>query len=801
MKVLLSWLREFAPIEGDPLELADTLSNLGLAVEDVSFLGQGWDGIVVARVLALRPHPKADRIQLVDVDPGNGGPLQICCGAFNMAEGDLVPLATLGTTMPGGLHIERRKLRGEWSNGMLCSARELELGSDSGGIHILPTDLSPGTPLRDALGVTEDVLYDLDVTGNRPDALCIAGVARDLAAALEVPFRLPEPSVPGKAPATADQASVRILDPELCPRFGVRVLRNVTMGPSPSWLANRLTACGMRSINVIVDLSNYVMLELGQPNHTYDLDRVPGGALGVRMARAGEQLRTLDDQERDLTPADGLIVDADDQPIGLAGVMGGADTEIGESTRNVLLEAAVWDRMTIARTSRRLNLRSEASTRFERGVDPEGISRALDRFCELAVELAGAEVAEGSVVVDGALRLTPPVHVRTARVNRLLGTALDRDTIAGLLAPLGFASQPAGEEDLSVAIPSFRPDSAIEEDVIEEVARHHGYARIPTRVPRPQQSGGLTVLQQRRRHLRQALVGARLLEAMPMPFLAPGDLARAGLDPAAIALTNPLVAEESVLRTSLLPGLLKAVAYNQSHRNPPAQLFEVGHVYLPSTDELPDERERVAAALAGGDAVEATQLLWRLVAELGVDGVSLRPAAPAGLHPTRSATVHLTEPEPEPEVGGALGGPRALGPEVGRVGEVDPGVLEAFGVSGRVGWLELEVGPLLAAAGTGVAYRPVSRFPSSDLDLAFVVAGDVPADEVADTLARADDLVRSVHLFDVFRGGSVPEGSRSLAYRVRLQAADRTLTDADAAAARQRLVDAVRSAHGGELRA
>jgi phenylalanyl-tRNA synthetase beta chain len=786
MKVLLSWLREFTPAEGDPFELADTLSGLGLAVEEVTLLGRGWDGIVVARVLALRAHPQADRIQLVDVDAGDGEPLQICCGAFNMAEGDLVPLATLGTTMPDGLRIERRKLRGEWSNGMLCSARELGLGTDHGGIHVLPAELAPGTPLRDALGVTEDVLFDLDVTGNRPDALAVVGVARDLAARLGSPFQLPEPAVPGKAPAVDDQASVRILDPELCPRFGVRVLRNITMGPSPAWLANRLVAAGMRPINVIVDISNYVMLELGHPNHTYDLDLVPGGALGVRRARAGEVLRTLDDTERRLVDGDGVIVDADDRPIGLAGVMGGASTEISDTTRNVLLEAAVWDRLTIAHTSRRHNLRSEASTRFERGVDPEGVGRALDRFCELAVELAGAEVAEGSVIVDGALHPTPPVLVRTSRVNHLLGTDLHRDRIAALLAPIGFASEPVGVDDLLVTVPSFRPDSAIEEDVIEEVARQHGYDAIAKRVPLPPQTGALTPVQQGRRRLRRSLVGAGLTEAMPLPFLAPDDLARAGLDPAAVVLTNPLAAEESVLRTSLLPGLVKAVAYNQSHRNPPVRLFEVGHVYRPADAELPDEREQIAVVLAGADATEAVTLLWRLVAELGVAGVTVRTAERPGLHPTRAAVVGLAG-----EVA-----PITLG----EVGEVDPAVLEAFAVDGRVAWLQLEVGPLVAAIGSATVYQAVSRFPSSDIDLAFVVPDAVPADEVADAIAATDDLVRSVQLFDVFRGGVIPAGHRSLAYRIRLQAGDRTLTDADVAVVRERLIDVVTSAHGAQLR-
>ncbi len=387
MKVLLSWMQQFAPISGDPEFLARTLTDLGLVVESVGTVGASLDGIIVAEVLELAPHPEADRIQVVQVDVGDGVPLQICCGAFNMAVGDRVPLATIGTTMPSGLEIAQRKLRGQESNGMLCSAAELELSSDAEGIMILDPSLELGRPLVAALGLGADVLFDIDVEGNRPDALSVAGVARDLAAALGVPFAVPASPVAETATTAASQASVEIVDPDLCPRFGFRILENVTVGTSPEWMASRLTAAGMRPINSIVDISNYVMLELGQPNHTYDLDLVTNGALRVRMGREGEQLVTLDGQTRAITAADGLVCDGADEPIGLAGVMGGASTEISATTRRVLLEAAVWDRMTIARTSRRLNLRSEASTRFERGVDWAGIEHALDRFCELAVEL------------------------------------------------------------------------------------------------------------------------------------------------------------------------------------------------------------------------------------------------------------------------------------------------------------------------------------------------------------------------------------------------------------------------------
>ena len=806
MKVLLSWMREFAPIEGDPAFLAEQMTDLGMVVEEVVETGRNWDGIVVAKVLDLRPHPEADRIQLVDVDAGDGEALQICCGAFNMSVGDLVPLATIGTTMPGGLEIARRKLRGEWSNGMLCSSTELELGEDADGIMVLDPGLTPGQDLTSALGVTSDTLFDLDIEGNRPDALSVAGVTRDLAARLRVPFTLPSPKFGETDPATAELGSVEIAAPELCPRFGLRVLRGVTVGESPGWMASRLVAAGMRPINSVVDISNYVMLELGQPNHTYDLNLVPGGRLGVRMALDGERLRTLDDVERTLVSADGLIVDGEDRPIGLAGVMGGASTEISEATTDVLLEAAVWDRMTIAKTSRRLGLRSEASTRFERGVDPMGIERALDRFAELAVEICGATIASGSVVVDGGLTEPTVVEVRTDRVNLILNTALAAEDMAGLLEPIGFSSVPT-DQGLSVSVPTWRPDASIEEDIAEEIGRHHGYDKSGKRTPTPTQAGGLSPAQAGRRRIRRALLAAGYSEAMPMPFLAPGDLDRAGLaaavgdgenaDNEPITLTNPLVAEESVLRTSLRPGLLKAVGRNQAHRNGAVRLFEVGRVFhrtRPTPDApLPDEFELVAGIGSGygaggsapGDtaAEAAVAEVHRLAAALGLEGLAVANAEVPGLHPTRAAEV------------------RFRGKVIGQVGEIDPRVLEAYGVADRAAWFELRVEPLLAALRGVPKQKPVSVYPSSDIDLAFVAPNPVAATDVARTIKKAGDgLIQWVRLFDVFRSEQLGQDRRSLAYQLRLQANDRTLTDEEVAAVRQACIDAVAKAHDATLR-
>ncbi len=436
MKVLLSWMREFAPIEGDPVRIGEELSDLGLAVEEMELLGANLEGVIVAEVLDLKPHPNADKIQLVDVDAGDGEALQICCGAFNMSVGDRVPLATLGTTMPDGLEIQRRKLRGEWSNGMLCSPNELGLGGDPGGILLLPGTLRSGVPLAEAMGISNDVLYDLEVNPNRPDAMSVAGVARDLAARLGVPFAIPEPAIRTGGDALDGSVAIEVLDGRRCGRFESWLFRDVTVGASDLTISNRLTLLGMRPINSLVDVSNYVMLELGRPNHPYDLSKLGGRGLRVRTAATGETMVTLDEVERTFTDADLLICDADDTPVGIAGIMGGAATEIASDTTDVLLEMAWFEAMPIAKTSRRLGIRTEASARFERGVDPESGELVAHRFAELLG--ATAQLAPGKIDVLGALPAQPTVRVRTDRVNAMLGTDLSAEVITDLLTPIEF---------------------------------------------------------------------------------------------------------------------------------------------------------------------------------------------------------------------------------------------------------------------------------------------------------------------------------------------------------------------------
>ena len=869
MKVLHSWLGEFAGdlLEHDPAVLAEHLSDLGLSVEEMVTLGAAFDGIVVAKVLALRPHPDADRIQLVDVDDGTGNPRQVCCGAFNMQVGDLVPLATDGAVVAGGLKIKRRKLRGEWSEGMLCSAEELELPDSSAdgedpGILILPGTAELGSDVAEALALEHDVLFDLEVNPNRPDAMSVAGVARDLAARLGVPFAMLQPEV-AEVGEAAEQVTITIEEPDFCRHFTVRTMRDVQVVSSPVWLARRLLALGMRPVNSIVDISNFVMLELGQPSHAFDLDCINRNTLAVRMARDGEQLVTLDGETRTLSAQDGLIVGSEDEPLSLAGVMGGASTEISEATETALIEAAWWDPMTISRTSRRLGLRSEASARFERGVDPEIAELALLRFAELAAQVGTASLAPGTVIAKGSEPASLPVRVRVNRVNAMLGTELAGEEMVRLLEPMGFEvggpdgegrefdgasgiaavkqndaagdnSAIAGDEQgdgadgkeaiLSVSIPSWRPDCATEIDIVEEVGRAHGYSRIAKVVPLFDQRGGLSPSQQLRRKTADMLVGMGLSEVMSLPFLAPEDL-RDEDRADAIVVTNPLVSEESVMRQSLREGMTKIAAYNHARRIADARLFEIGHVFSAEFPQvfagqggaegqgeagetarrgseggsLPQESEHLGVLLCGAEAGEAVEAWLKLCRSLGVAGASVRNSEQPGLHPTRSGELLIAGSEGSRKAASAV---EAVSEAVGVIGEIDPQVLEQLDIPAPVAYFEANLSRVLEAIEHQHAppYAAPTKFPSSDIDLAFAVSDQMPAGDLKAVLTEAaGECLASIVLFDIFRGKQLGEGMRSLAFRLRFEAPDRTLTDEEVAEARQRCIEAAKTA-GASLR-
>ncbi|MDQ3738363.1 MAG: phenylalanine--tRNA ligase subunit beta, partial [Actinomycetota bacterium] len=664
MKILLSWLQEYTPVGDDAEAIADALTRIGLEVDNVMHLGRSVPGVVTATVVRLERHPDATSVQRVWVDAGDGREQHVWCGAFNMAEGDVVPLATLGTTMPDGRTIERRGILGIDSEGMLCSAAELSIGDDDSGIAILPADAPLGVPYGDVIGMVPDAVFDIEVTRNRPDCWGYLGVARDLAAELEVPFWAPAPTLNASARTTVDDmiAPVEIVHGDRCGRFTSTIISGVAIGPAAPWMTRRLTAAGMRPINNVVDVSNYVMLELNQPNHAYDLARLgddPG--FRIRTAHPGERMTTLDEMDRALDAADLLICDRADRPIGIAGIMGGASTVIGDDTTDVLLEVAWFEPTGIGQSVTRLGLRSDASVRNERGVDPYSIDTAIARFVELLAETSPDVRVHH--VVDARGESLPSLErsttVRVTEVNRILGTSLSAGDLPRLLDPIGYTVS-GDRHTPTVALPSWRPDSAEEIDVVEEVARRYGYEHLDKLVPRPAEHGHLSPVQVRRRLLRQVLLGLGFSEAMPNPFLAPDSLERAGLSPEAVRVTNPLVTDESVLRTSLRPGLLKAIAYNESHRRQGVKLFEIGRVFPPGDGELPDEHEALGVVIAGAEAPAAMELWGELSTVMGWGAHVDQAQAPPGLHPTRSAAL--------------VAGPQY----VGAVGEVALDVLRAF---------------------------------------------------------------------------------------------------------------------------
>ncbi len=785
MKIVLSWLNDLVAVGDDAPALSSALTQLGMQVEHIAHVGSTVDGVITARVLRTERHPDAAKVHRVWVDAGDGVERHVWCGAFNMQADDIIPLATPGTTMPDGRVIEPRPILSIESQGMLCSAHELGLGDDHSGILIMPAGTPLGLPYGEALGLQTEVVFDIDLTRNRPDCWGHLGVARDLGARLG----LPAPQLAQVAsPSGAERiATVDLVDGERCPRFTTLVLSGIQVAPSPEWMGRRLRAAGMRPINNVVDVSNYVMLELNQPNHAYDLDTLGGGGFRIRLARPNETIITLDGVERTVSADDLLICDANDAPIGIGGVMGGLHSEISEATKVVALEIAYFEQTAMTRTMNRLGLRSEASGRFERGVDTHGMEMAQARFVELLRETCPDLVVHAGAV-DARHAALPaqvrPVEVRVAQVNRILGTALDAAQITALITPIGYEVVSADGHVLTVNLPSWRPDSSAEIDVVEEVARHFGYDKLGELVPNSTMHGRLSAYQQRRRALRQVLLGLGLSEAITDSFLSDAALRDTGLTDDAIHITNPLIADEDVLRPSMRAGLLKAVAFNESHRRFGISFFEIGHVYPPGdrSTELPPEYEGLAIAMAGRDAVSAMSVWRELVTAMGLGARVDQSTVPLGMHPTRSATLSLGRDV------------------VGAVGEIHPSVLEAFGVAERVAWLELDLSRLLSAEPKIAQWKATSRYPSSDVDLAFVVADSVPAEKLDKAIRQAaGGLLVDLSLFDVYRGAGVVDGSRSLAYRLRLQAADRTLTDTEVAAVRAKIVT-VTGKLGAQLR-
>jgi phenylalanyl-tRNA synthetase beta chain len=793
MRAPLSWIREFTPVKQSPEDIADALNQLGLEVEAIEEPGRDINGVITARILDVVPHPDADRIRLADIEFGGGDQLRVVCGAPNIEAGMLVPFARVGAVLPGDFKIEKRKIRGVTSEGMLCSARELGLGEDHSGILTLPEGTELGSDVREVLGLN-DVVFDLAITPNRPDAMGVVGVARELSAHFGLPFDVDEDE---REPIVDELDGARIVVDAIdrCPRF-VGLVTSVEVGPSPDWMQRRLVLAGMRPISNVVDVTNYVILERCRPLHAFDLDRLAGRGIVVRLANDGETMTTLDGVERKLTRDDLLICDAERAPQAIAGIMGGAAAEVSDATRSILLESAYFEASGIAKSSKRLGLRSEASARFERGIDPNGCASGAARALRLLEQVAGAYPANGAI--DVYPNPIEPAHitVRRTRVNQLLGTDLSDGEIADYLSPLGITTR----EGVATA-PTWRPDLEREIDIVEEVARRIGLDNITRTIPSsPAKVGGLTPDQRDRRTVADVLVGAGYDETFSLPLLAPLDLARAGETTTnVIEVENPLRADESILRPALLPGVLRAVGFNAAHGEPAVALFEMGTVFAPPLpgETLPVERVHLAFARASAvrraphepdrpvDVYDATAVLDALAQELRLAAFRLEPAQVAGFRPGRHAQV---------VVGDDI--------VVGALGEVAHDVVAEVGAVGPVIACELDVVALLAAPRRSRRAEPVSRYPAATIDLAFVVDDNVPAVDLEATIARAaGELLEDIRLFDVFRSDALGPARVSLAFALRFRAPDRTLTDDEVGDVRRAVIDAAHAVHGAELRA
>jgi phenylalanyl-tRNA synthetase beta chain len=759
MRVPLSWLREYVPVEVPLNELTEKLSVATAEVEGIERIGvTDADGNLerfrVGRVLEAEKHPNADRLQLCRVDVGEGEPRQIVCGAWNFGPGATVAVALPGAVLPAGLKLERREVRGEVSDGMILAEDEVELGPDHTGIMVLAEGPEPGTLLAEVLPLVEEVLV-LEPTGNRPDLLAVYGVAREVAALLDVPLAaMPGGQTSGHVPER--QAEVEVEDFEGCPRYIGRLFEDVRIEPSPLWLKSRLLSAGMRPISNVVDITNYVMLALGNPLHAFDFETLGGGKIVVRRAHKGETLRTLDGVDRRLEPDDLLIADAD-RAIALAGIMGGEETEIGEGTTKVLLEAANFEPFTIFKASERLRLRTEGSNRWEKGVDPYLAEPAAELATQLLRDLAGADWTAHADVHAG-LPERPLIRFRPERADAVIGLETPPQDQYGLLGRLGF-----DRDDGSVVAPTWRArDVTREIDVVEEIARFR-LEDVPFTLPaRRAMFGALTRQQALRRRVEDALVGLGFSETYT-PSLVPDD-------ETTWKLPEPIAVELTALRTSLLPSLVEAGRRNVDAGAGRIALFEIARVYLPN-GELPNERLHVAA-IAEGDFTRAKGVVEALYEALKAEPRFERGEHPL-FHPGKTART-----------------------AAGVLGELNPRVL-----AGEWGAIELDLESLFAESREPVTYEDVITYPAVRQDLAFVVPEEIEAGELVDAAREAaGPELRGVEIFDVYRGEQAGEGKKSIAFSVAFQSPERTLSDEDAAALRQKIADALAERFGAVLR-
>lgn len=798
MKISLNWLREYVDVTLDPDDLAHRLTMLGLEIESIQRPGAEIRDVTIGKILSIDPHPDADKLVVCRTDVGEGEPLQIVCGAKNMKAGDLVPTAKVGAVLPGGFEIGRRKMRGIESQGMMCSGKELGLSDDHSGLLVLDPDAPIGADAVAYLGL-DDVVYEIEVTPNRNDWASMIGVARELAASLETTLRLPQFTLVETPPEAERLSSVQIENPELCPRYAGRVLTDIKVGPSPEWLCRRLIAAGQRPINNVVDITNYVLLETGHPLHAFDYQTLNERRIVVRTARPGESIHTLDGETRTLSPEMLVIADAT-RPVAVAGVMGGAETEVGEGTTQVFLESAYFAPVSIRRTAKALGMMTEASQRFQRGADAEMARFALDRAAFLMQELAGAKTAAG--VIDAYPQPLPErrIRLRYARAQAMLGARPTPQTQRAYLERLGFVADAADAASCTFRVPTWRHDCTQEADLIEEVARLYGYDAIEPTVPAVRGTERVFAPDDGRvRRLRRALSGFGLSELAGMTFSSAADVAAVGLSGAyldMVTLQNPLSENLAAMRTTLLPGLVRAVQTNIRHGRRDVRAFEVGPVYRPAPDQtLPEQTLRLGLVLAGdaeeahwsrpSRAVDMYDLTGLIQAVGEFFGVPLTcTAAPFDAFDSAASAQVLHN-------GVAIGWAGSLAPAVRKLWDIEQPIFAA----------EIAMESLLDIPETPTMFTPIAAYPPSLRDIAVLVDSGVPAGALVDAARSAGGkLLQRVDVFDVYTGKQVPAGKKSVALSLVFQSPERTLTDKATQKAWDAILKRLQDEFGAQLR-
>ncbi len=800
MLISLKWLSDYVDCPLSVERIAEGLTMAGLEVESVSLRYPQLKNVLTVRVETVEPHPNADRLKVCVVS-GTGALLRVVCGAPNVRAGEIAPLALPGAELPNG-SVREVKVRGELSKGMLCSEKELGLGEDHSGIWLLPPDTPVGVPLDEALGV-RDFLMEVAITPNRGDCLSIVGLAREVAALCGTSLKYPSIVVNEAGPPIETLTSVTLDAPEGCPRYSARLIRGVTIGPSPQWLKNRVEALGLRSISNIVDVTNYVMMELGQPLHAFDFDRLRQRRIVVRNAEPGEQFTTLDGVERDL-PENAVLICDGVGPVAIGGVMGGLNSEIRPDTANVLIESACFDPLSIRRTSKGLGLKTESSYRFERGTDPEGVLRALDRAAALMLEVGGGAISAGRIdLYPKPIKALEPA-LRVDRANRCLGTGLTASEMKEILERIEMRVDQLDSNLLRVTVPAFRTDVTREIDLYEELARLSGYDGIPVTSPVASvEAAAFDPHQRARGDLKNLLVGAGFFEVINYSFISYESIRKLGYpqdDPrmAPIRVKNPLSDEQAVVRTTLLPGLLQNARYNFDHRSESFRIFELSKVFLARKgDLLADEPHHVAGVLAGKrvpqglydggvdlDFTDVKGVVEAIFKFMRIDDVGFRTQSlPPWLDPNRSACVFA---------GGDL---------VGELGKVHPKVLEAFDLKRPLFAFRIDFERLFALSGAIPVYRGLPKFPPVARDMALIADEQLPVEEPFEFIRSLNEpLMESVEIFDIFRSDQLGAAKKSIGYRITYRAPDRSLTDEEVNALHVELIGKVTAKFAVSLR-